>query len=330
VQYSLNDDDTPLHWAALKLADTNIFLALLDYQADPNVRNSNGATPLDLLKTSTKRPLATQLADLLRQHGALDQLPDWNHIIVSRPAAGFSAKVFEKGTNDWNRFTLLEMLVEFYKPPQPSSPEAQVILMESGASAPQDALSFPDLAHVTIVRPQPGSTNETRLQVNLLNSTNGIDCSRDVPLEFGDVVEIPEYNHSLDSQHIGLTDAQYATMKNDLVGQAELLAQGQKVELPFHFYDDGSLIGQVLGQTEAQRVLESTSDLSRVKVTRHDPQTGLAQSWILDCSNLGAAPDLRVHFFGQPARRPGNQAPAATPDLRLRDGDVLEVPQKSE
>jgi ankyrin repeat protein len=329
VQF-FSDGDAPLHLAARKLADTNIFLALLDYQADPNVRNSDGATPLDLLKTSSSRTLAGQLADLLRQHGALDKLPDWNHIIVSRPAAGFSAKVFEKGTNDWNRFTLLEALVEFYKPPQLQlSFEARLALIESGASAPQDALPFPDLAHVTIVRPQSGSTNEARLQVNLLNSTNGIDCSRDVALEFGDVVEIPEYNHPLDSQHIGLTDAQYATMKNDLIGQAELLTQGQKVELPFHFYEDGSLIGQVLGQTQAQRVLESSSDLSRVKVTRHDPKTGQAQSWILDCSNLGATSDLRARF-GSPARMPGNQASATTPDFRVRDGDVIEVPQKSE
>ncbi|MGA2869118.1 MAG: ankyrin repeat domain-containing protein, partial [Verrucomicrobiota bacterium] len=115
VQDSFNGD-TPLHLAARKLPDTNIFLALLDYQADPNVRNLSGATPLDMLKTSTNRTLAGQLADLLRQHGALDKLPDWNHIIVSRPAAGFSANIFEKGTNDWNQFTLLEMLVEFYGP----------------------------------------------------------------------------------------------------------------------------------------------------------------------------------------------------------------------
>jgi hypothetical protein len=53
-------------------------------------------------------------------------------------------------------------------------------------------------------------------------------------------------------------------------------------------------------------VLLASSDLSRVKVTRHDPKTGKKREWVLDCSDSKPAPD----FW-------------------LRDGDVIEVPDKS-
>jgi hypothetical protein len=42
-----------------------------------------------------------------------------------------------------------------------------------------------------------------------------------------------------------------------------------------------------------------------VKVTRRDPATGETQEWVLDCSD-----------------------PNNAPDLWLRDGDVIEVPEK--
>lgn len=61
----------------------------------------------------------------------------------------------------------------------------------------------------------------------------------------------------------------------------------------------------MLGLSEAQSVLESSSDLSRVKVTRRNPQTGQTQSWILDCRDLNHASDLRV-----------------------QDSDVIEVPER--
>jgi hypothetical protein len=52
-------------------------------------------------------------------------------------------------------------------------------------------------------------------------------------------------------------------------------------------------------------LIRFSSDLTRVKVTRqHDPASGKTREWILDCS--------------------GDKFP----DLWLRDGDVIEVPEK--
>ena len=56
------------------------------------------------------------------------------------------------------------------------------------------------------------------------------------------------------------------------------------------------------------KLVLASSDLSRVKVTRRDPKTGKNREWVVDCR--GSFPE------------------STTPDLWLRDGDVIEVPDK--
>jgi len=150
----------------------------------------------------------------------------------------------------------------------------------------------------------------------LLNGTNGIDCAKDVPLEFGDVVEIPERDHSLAESAVGLTISQWDSKANCLKGTVQLAVRDQKVELPITPAGFRSIIGNVISQPDVRKLLSSSSDLSRVKVSRHDAKTGEKHEWILDCSN-------------QPSVNP--MPPGYVPprfDLRLRDGDVVEVPEK--
>jgi len=329
---------TPLHIAALQLADPKIFELLLDNHADPNVRGSDGKTPLDLLKETIgqgspagqmvngispedeeKAKLAAQLADLLRQHGALDNLPDWNSIKVSRPSANFSMIIFQKSTNDWNHFTLLELLGE----------------MRNGFESPSSG--FPDLAHLVIVRPGQTGAETQKIKVNLLNATNGIDCSKDIPLQFGDTVEIPEREHTLAAPEIFLTKDQAATIMDYLksrAGNVTLIVDGgQTVQLPLEpLY--ASSIGHVLQGNAAQAVLTSDSDLSRIKVTRRNPSTGRTDEWILDCSdhqspNNGGLNYGVVILNDNVNFSASNQnAPLVSSGLWLRNGDVIEVPEK--
>jgi ankyrin repeat protein len=302
------DGYTPLHWAANQPADSKVYELLLANKADPNVRNTDGVTPLNRIKNrltngnAKEKILAAQIADLLRQHGALDKLPDWDHITVSRPSANFSKTVFYKGTNGWNQFTLLETLLKYYPAPPAANSFAARLSRMQNQNAYTDNLAFPDLTRVIIVRPNRGSTNETRMVVNLLNSTNGIDGSKDVPLEFGDVVEIPERDHSLGDSPVGLTGSQHDAMVNYLNGTVQLVVRDQKTTL--HLEPNGAFIVTILNYTEARKNLLSSSDLSRVKVSRHDPKTGKKLEWVLDCSGKDA------------------------PDLWLRNGDVIEVPEK--
>jgi len=305
------DGDTALHSAVYRLADRKIFELLLNYKADPNVRINEGPTPLDYLKQNNNKAAAGEIAELLREHGALDHPANWDRIEVRRPAANARFTIFRKGTNDWNRFTLLETILNNYCEwgqglgfsPARVAPRFTFPGVPWGAIPINSRIPFPDLSRIIIARPSHDSTNEARIAVNLLNATNGIDCSKDVTLEFGDVVEIPERDHPLGDQPVGLTDSQRDTIVNYLKGIAQLAVRDQKAELPLYPVGDQSTIGVVLGKPEAQKLLLSSSDLSRVKVIRRDPKAGTRREWILDC-----------------ATSPSN--------FRLRDGDVIEVPEK--
>ncbi len=86
-------------------------------------------------------------------------------------------------------------------------------------------------------------------------------------------------------------------------GMTKLLLGGARDRLR-HKVDTSLMIGSVLAGQAARSALFSTSDLSRVRVTRVNAATGQLREWLLDCSS-------------------GNN-----PNLWLRDGDVIEVPDK--
>ena len=56
---------------------------------------------------------------------------------------------------------------------------------------------------------------------------------------------------------------------------------------------------------DESKLIRSSSDLTRVKVTRRDSTNTKPRVWTVDCS-----------------------VPDKAPDLWLRDGDVIEVPEK--
>lgn len=331
---------TPLHLAvAYKRSD--LAELLLAAKADPNLRNQDGLTPLDLAAGKSaparlpgpgvpmpipSRPLqpgsaltpspatAAALADLLRQHGAVDDLPKLDRIEVRRPGGSFTRAVFMKGTNDWNRFTLLDAVLNVLQPsgtqfqPGPTPPTAGMTFQERLAAlmvlaGPSTvALPFPDLRRLTIVR--PGATPAAppqRLTVNLLNARGEVDCAKDVPLQFGDVVEIPEREHTLQEAVVGLTGDEARQMAECRKGTVNLMVRGKATPLTVWPVPSEAQVGAVLARPEARAALFSSSDLSRVKVVRKADPAG---EWVLDCSG------------------------SASPDLWLRDGDVIEVPEK--
>ena len=55
------------------------------------------------------------------------------------------------------------------------------------------------------------------------------------------------------------------------------------------------------------KLVLTSSDLRHVKVTRRDPASGQEREWVVDCSEASPAPDLW-----------------------LRDGDKIEVPERTD
>src|SRR5437879_13889275 len=73
-------------------------------------------------------------------------------------------------------------------------------------------LPFPDPSAIRIIRPSKNDKEKEQISVNLLLPDNTFDCAKDAPLQFGDVVEIPEREHGLSEPGIGLTTTQLESL----------------------------------------------------------------------------------------------------------------------
>ena len=352
------DGKTALHWAADKNRKDLIEL-LVKAGADVNARTKNGATPLDYAKSYDKsagrgpgiglprpglpQPLsyqwnktgnqtattnATSTADLLRQNGALDQLPDFTRIRITRQGLSQPVEVFHRRSTLTNHFTLLETVMRFYS-------FSQVYISGIGTQEAWRGLPFPDFGRVIIRRPsQKIGGKEQEIKVSLLNSSNVVDCAQDVAVQFGDVIEIPESVHALNAgmpnpvgemegslktgaplnpegsfaqrlQAITGKAGPYRSAAQCLQKSVQLVVAGETTTFKVNSWKEGFL-SQALGKTEARSALRSSSDLSRVKVTRKTGNSAKPIVFTVDVSDSAQRND----------------------DLWLQDGDVLEVPEK--
>jgi len=320
-----------LHLAAYRFDEDTVRL-LLDYGADPNVRNGSGQTPLRIAEdiasgtgnpTEQQMTIAASMAELLRQHGALEVLPDWDHITVSRPSTKFSKTIFYKGTNDWSQFSLYDLLGVQYKLLTTGSPTISAWAYTANSFPVKNDLQFPDFSHVVIHRPSVHGTNWTELKNDLTPALDSGDCSADVPLKFGDVVEIPETDHGLNDQWMGLSTNQLLTLSHCLTRHLQITVNGVTTNIIVKPQMTSNPIAGVTWPSqhiswnvEPQQqlmlwpvlddtgLLLSSSDLSRVTVKRRDVVTGKTHKWTVDCSDF--------------QKEPG---------FWLRDGDEIDVPE---
>jgi len=358
---------TPLHYA-VREGTQDLAELLLANKADPNERDNKGRTPLDLAKAQPAPPVgpggapiplgralpvlapsggvplapaapqperkSETMADLLCRHGALDDLPYLDRIGVRRSAVGFSETKLVKGANDWSQFTLLELIAIQYDllgaaPDSRAGSSGGASRFFSGMR-----LSFPDLAHLHISRPAADLRSWHDQVVDLTPVVASGDCAKDVPLRWGDVVEIPEADHPLNEQWTGFSTAELANLKKCLTRKVEIVVKGQTTAItlapgitgleggpegsnpilpqgrrgevryePVIWHSTPFWLKPVLLQSKLVLV---SSDLARVKVIRHDPATGQPREWVVDCSEASPAPD----FW-------------------LKDGDRIEVPEKT-
>jgi hypothetical protein len=176
-------------------------------------------------------------------------------------------------------------------------------------------LHFPDFAHVRLRRPAPDLKTWQDRTLDLTAALQSGDCSGDLPLEWGDVIEIPEADHPLNVSWQGLSKETTNALTTCLTRQVEVVVKGQSTKLslvPGNTREEHSgmtyvryatfMVKPVLDHT---KLLLASSDLSRVKVKRQNSATGKPREWIVDCSHYENGPDLW-----------------------LRDGDVIEVPDK--
>ncbi len=367
-----NSGTTPLH-LAVKNGNQEIVALLLENKADPNARNNAGETPLDYAKSlshpgvyrygpgsppafgapagaprttfagapgsaappapPTSPASAPSIEELLRQHGAQEDLPRLDRIEIRRPSANYFSLVFLKGTNDYNQFTLLELIAVHYgfiSTKADAGPATQSFGRSfhigpggpsyTGAYIAQGSLGFPDLDGVIIRRTAPDRRSRGAIPVKLNGIFKSGDCLQDTKLQWGDVVEVPEADHPIAAVWQGLPQEDLAMLTNCLSRQVQLTVKGQTTNLVLvpQVFDPLRSFVQSTPSTERavpqfclvpvlnnSGLLRASSDLSRVKVSRRDPATGQSYDLVVDCSQY-----------------------MSPPDLWLRNGDKIEVPEK--
>lgn len=330
---------TALHFAVLSLFDginleaaRDIIEALLAAGANVNLQSNDGITALNYLLNSGRPipfnsgPTRSKIEQLLREHGAVTDLPRLDAIEVRRPAANYSRVIFTKGTNGWDQFTLFELIGGQYKLVTASDPGGRS-WYRNATFNPQTGLEFPDFGHIRIRHPKADFKSWNERSVDISAALASGDCSADVPLAPGDQVEIPEADHILHAGWDGLSMSTLATLKKCLSRQITIVIKGQTNNITLApdyttnfnagvFDSDGRSVAvspqvridapfMIRPALNESHLLLASSDLSRIKLIRTDPVSGQRRELIVDCRGIA----------------PG-------PSVWLRDGDVIEVPDK--
>jgi ankyrin repeat protein len=286
---------------------------LLAHKADPNLRTEEGLNPLNMIGVPAKSSRADleEVIALLKQHGSVDEIPDLpanlNVIRVWRKGMRNGRELWKKGSSDQNHFTVLEAIWSHY-------PRSAYGFAAPGPNpagfrpSPDDAsFDFPDLSRITIRRMADGK-NYRKFTVDLLKDGK-IDCSEDMDLVFGDVIEIPEKEHALGARQEGLDETLRSKMKECVTQHAQLVVKGNGIEMTLE-PGSGRYLSQALKSPAALKILVSSSDFSRVKVTRKEQNGGKLQTLTMNETPF----------------REGSKP--LSEDFLLQEGDIIEVPEK--
>jgi hypothetical protein len=258
-----------------------------------------------------------EISELLINAGGLANLPKRDRIELRR--ASSSSLVISKDPPGRNQFSLLESIAIQYGLLYFNTSGEWQTREDIRSNLFNKNLSFPDFKKVVIYRRTEKSTKQTAINVDVEDILNSGDCSRDIWLQWGDVVEIPEADHPVDVKWDGLSETNADSLIKCVARQVTIKIKGESTTLKLTpaLVDTRSMGWNALhvwrvtipsfmlrSVLDNSKLIRVSSDLSRVKVTRTDPATKNTLAWTIDCSDNKQS------------------------TLWLRDGDVVEVPEK--
>jgi hypothetical protein len=175
-------------------------------------------------------------------------------------------------------------------------------------------MPYPDLSHVQLRRAGQDFKSWQINTIDIAAALSSGDCSKDLALAWGDVIDIPELDHPLNEKWPGFSRKELETLQKCLSRDVRFVIKGASTNITlspgirfqnFGLDLDTKVPFWIKPVLLNSGLLLASSDLTRVKVSRTDPASGQKREWTLDCSESRPAPDLW-----------------------LREGDVIEVPEK--
>jgi ankyrin repeat protein len=323
------DGTTPL-MSATWWGELEIMRLLITHGSDVNRQDKLGRSVLDQIgESNTTAEFKEQAAKLLRESGGVSAL-EITTIRATRPGWDKPLQFFRKDKEGMNRYSLLELIGKIY-------------------TSNNGYWGFPDFNKTTIIRRTKKQGKTERIEVALGDILESGDCSKDVWLEWGDVVEIPEVDHRVNEQWGGLSGKAGETVMKCTARSVQIQVKGQVTVLTLKpFFGPSNVHGIVnnekpeLGAARLRQVVYdagvilASSDLARVKVTRHDPVTKKVGEKIFDLRGGREYQNAHIQTAFSPAtyRRSDTdsmqvgQSNNSETDLWLREGDVIEIPEK--
>ncbi|HKQ37731.1 MAG TPA: ankyrin repeat domain-containing protein [Verrucomicrobiae bacterium] len=321
--------------AAVDAANKEAVQLLLAHKADPNQTNFDGMTALnrafarglDYNPARSGKSALREIADLLRQAGANDNTARVPFIGLARGDKVLNAQFVRQDVRGLNRFTLFQFLHAIYN--------GRGANEESSVNS--TALKFPDFTRVQIQRLVDGQKDRKKIDVNLEAALSSGDCTANVPLEWGDIIDIPELDHKVNESWPGLAAEIRQAVSRCLEREVTITVKRQTTTFklrPAFFNSSGVVLSdqanlpvrKVVASAEpggsqelvspipvlrlknvlyASGMLRASSDLKHVLVVRKMPDTGER---------------LNLYF--------NVEATAPSDDVVLRDGDAIYVDEK--
>src|SRR5262249_36486788 len=142
-----------------------------------------------------------EMVPLLREHGASEFVPRPGLITLCRIRREYSTPIFFKDTNGYNHHTISEFLAVSYA---------------GNGALTSTELRFPDLQHVRLTRRDPADGKLRETNIDLAAILEAKERARDLPVEWGDVIEIPELDHREAENWGGFSGADIANVESIL------------------------------------------------------------------------------------------------------------------
>ena len=328
-QENLNGGFTPLSHVVAHRQPKALAL-LLEYKADPNLRVGNESPPLVAAIRGSEGPPSpgvanptlarriirgsqgskrseneewNEMVDLLRKYGADENVGRANYISFKRSGGMAPVQWFSRDPDGHNVISLFYLLANLYQGWGAAEAEGN-----DRWGRPE----FPDFSKVVIARLIDGQPE--RIPVDVASAFASKDCSKNVELHWGDVVEIPEADHLLNEQWKGLSDEARQALVECTTLHVQIRIQTVYHNLVLAPWQSKRVIDQVvyLPYTRLSKVLgnsgllRASSDPSRVEVQRKT--NNQTETMYFDLRNMR------------------NVDPAT--DLVLKDLDLIVVPEK--